>query len=158
MRSPSAYSRNSPRSRFAQNGMTNCFRCPKWISLCKRKAMYVSPLSKLLLSIKRFWVLTLFWPPILNGCSRAAHMLLLLAQQSTSHWHERLWIVIGAKRLYRGYRMGFLYMQILHYNNDFEIDKMCLRNWCALGKQLHLCIPSEKQFGNWNTYTNPFFP
>ena len=25
--------------------------------------------------------------------------------------------------------------QILHYNNDFEIDNMCLRNWCALGKQ-----------------------
>ena len=37
-----------------------------------------------------------------------------------------------SKRLYWGYRMGFLYMQILHYNNDFEIDKMCLRNWCAL--------------------------
>ena len=30
-----------------------------------------------------------------------------------------------------GYFLGFLYMQILHYNNDFEIDKMCLRNWCA---------------------------
>ena len=32
---------------------------------------------------------------------------------------------------YGRYFLGFLYMQILHYNNDFEIDKMCLRNWCA---------------------------
>ena len=50
--------------------------------------------------------------------------------------------------MYPRYIMGFLYMQILHYNNDFEIVKMCLSNWCALGKQLDLGIPSEKQFGN----------
>ena len=36
-----------------------------------------------------------------------------------------------AQLTYGRYFLGFLYMQILHYNNDFEIYKMCLRNWCA---------------------------
>ena len=27
--------------------------------------------------------------------------------------------------------------KIFHYNNDFEIDKMCLRNSCAL-KNMHM--------------------
>ena len=43
------------------------------------------------------------------------------------------------------YVMGFLNMQILHYNNDFEIEKMCLRNWCALGKHLGSDLTSKKQ-------------
>ena len=39
-------------------------------------------------------------------------------------------------------------MQILHYNNDFEIEKMCLRNWCALGKHLGSDHTSKKNNGN----------
>ena len=30
------------------------------------------------------------------------------------------------------------FKKLLHYNNDFDIDKMCLRNWSALRNQLHL--------------------
>ena len=52
----------------------------------------------------------------------------VVGRQRAAGW----WRPYITQLTYGGYFLGFLYMQILHYNNDFEIDKMCLRNWCAL--------------------------
>ena len=49
-------------------------------------------------------------------------------------------------------------MQILHYNNDFEIDKMCLRNWCALENNYTCCIPSGKVIWKLKHSRKLFFP
>ena len=61
----------------------------------------------------------------------STHVLHTIWEQQWTLLLLRCCAHVDPKRLYPGYIIGFLYMQILHYNNDFEIDKMCLRNWCA---------------------------
>ena len=66
--------------------------------------------------------------------------------------------LVQSNCLYPRYIRNPFLEQILHYNNDFEIHKMCLRNWCTLGKQLNLLHSFRKSNLEIETHTQTLFP